>query len=82
MVGVMKEKDLEKLLEHQTEEIKREIGVLKEHFDDKVEVIAEQYSDIKATLDEHTRILTANQEVLLEHDRDIKAIKSAADLRT
>lgn len=67
----MEDQELKTLLAHQTEEIKREIGVLTEHFENKVEGIAEQYSDIKATLDEHGRILMANQESLLEIQEEV-----------
>ena len=55
---------------------KRYIGAQKEHFDDKVKAIGEQYSSIKATQDEHTQILIANQETLLEHDAKLSEMQS------
>lgn len=52
------------------------VGTQKEHFDEKVEVIGEQYLSIKATQDEHTQILVANQETLLEHDAKLSEMSS------
>lgn len=54
----------------------RYVGTQKEHFDDKVKVIGEQYSSIKATQDEHTQILIANQETLREHDAKLSEMQS------
>lgn len=54
----------------------RYVGTQKEHFDAKVEAIGEQYSSIKATQDEHTQILLANQETLLEHDAKLNEMSS------
>jgi thioesterase domain-containing protein len=64
-------KDIEKILQKQTQDIKKEFklhtGVLKEHFDEKVELIAEQHKSIKQTLDQHTRILESHTEILESH---------------
>lgn len=50
------------------------VGTQKEDFDNKVKAIGEQYLGIKATQDEHTQILIANQETLLEHDAKLNEI--------
>ncbi|MDP3947276.1 MAG: hypothetical protein Q8Q41_01105 [bacterium] len=53
----------------------RGLGVLIEHVDDKVSLIAEQYGDIKKTLDNHTKILDSHTEVLDSHTEMIGSIK-------
>ena len=45
----------------------RHLGVIIEHVDDKVGLIAEQYGDIKKTLDGHTRTLNSHTETLNSH---------------
>lgn len=52
------------ILKATKKEFRHHVGVLKEHFDDKVKAIGEQYSSIKATQDEHTRILNQHTETL------------------
>jgi len=47
-------------------DIKRHIGVLKEHFDDKVDIIAEQYGSIQKRLDEHSQ-----QFVLIRNELEV-----------
>ena len=49
----MAEQNIEKILEKHNEGIKRQIGVLGEDFDSKVELIGEQYETIIEKLDSH-----------------------------
>lgn len=49
----MAEQNIEKILEKYNEDIKRQIGVLGEDFDGKVELIGEQYETIIGKLDNH-----------------------------
>ena len=45
----------------------RGLGVVIEHIDSKVSLVAEQYGDIKKTLDSHTKILDRHTEILNRH---------------
>lgn len=58
-----------KKVDEHTEEIKHYLGVLGEDFQDKIKVIAEQYFDIKETLDSHTKTLNSHTEILDSHTR-------------
>ena len=53
----------------------RRLGVLLEHVDDKVSLVAEQYGDIKKTLDLHTEILQSHTEILKSHREMISEMK-------
>ncbi len=59
--------DIKTLLKKQEERIKRHIDVLKEDFDSKVKLIAEQYDSIRETLDSHTEILDSHTKTLDSH---------------
>lgn len=65
----------ESVVKEQAEESRRHMKVLIEHTDSQVAAVAEQYTEIKATLDLHTEILMANQETLVEHDKAIKELQ-------
>ena len=55
----------------------RHFGVVIEHVDDKVQLIAEQYGDIKKSLDAHTEMvgkLAINMEIVKE---DVEFIKNS-----
>lgn len=54
----------------------RGLGVLIEHVDGKVGLVAEQYGDIKKTLDDHTKILNSHTEMIGYIKMDIEVIKS------
>jgi len=56
------------ILKPYQEDMKRYMGALKEEFESRVAVIAEQYKDIKGTLNSHTEMIG---QVLVEID-DIK----------
>ena len=65
-------------LKKQEEKFEHHVGVVAEQFEDQTAAVAEQYTsldekvtEIQGTLAEHTRILKANQETLLEHDRQL-----------
>ncbi len=45
----------------------RGLGVIIEHIDDKISLVAEQYGDIKKTLDLHTEILDSHTKTLELH---------------
>ena len=53
----------------------RGIGVLIEHVDEKVGLVAEQYGDIKKTLNSHTKILEAHTEMIGNITVDLAIIK-------
>jgi len=66
-----------------TKEMKRHMGVLTEHFNEKVDLIAEQHGsimenihDIKATLDDHTTILDDHTTQFEIIKNDLEVIKS------
>ena len=65
----MAEENINKILEKHNEDIKRHIDVLKEDFDDKVQLISEQHSSIQTTLKSHTEMIGSMKE-------DIEVIKS------
>jgi hypothetical protein len=58
-----------------TEEIKRHIDVLKEHFDDKVEIIAEQYGDIQNKLQGLEKTQNAQTEMIGNLAVDLTIVK-------
>ena len=51
----------------------RHLGVIIEHVDDKVGLIAEQYGDIKKTLDGHTETLNSHTETLNSHTETLNS---------
>lgn len=54
----------------------RGLGVMIEHVDDKVSLVAEQYGDIKKTLDNHSAILDSHTEMIGSIKMDIEVIKT------
>lgn len=54
----------------------RGLGVMIERVDDKVSLVAEQYGDIKKTLDNHTKILDSHTEMIGSVKMDIEVIKA------
>ncbi len=54
----------------------RGLGAMIEHVDDKVSLVAEQYGDIKKTLDNHTKILDNHTEMIGYVKMDIEVIKA------
>jgi len=69
--------DIKSLLRVQTEEIKKHINVLKEDFDSKVSLIAEQYSSIKARLDSHSEMIASIKEDIEIMKVDVEFIKNS-----
>jgi len=67
--------NFKKILEEEHEDSKRYLGALSEDFHSRVDAIAEQYGDIKKTLDMHTEILDRHTEILKEHTGVIGSIK-------
>ncbi len=70
-------------MDKQREEYQRFLGVMKEDFDSKMQLIGEQYHDIKATLGSHTETLASHSEMLTSHSEmigsmmeDIQIIKN------
>ncbi|MDO8443429.1 MAG: hypothetical protein Q7S78_00290 [Candidatus Azambacteria bacterium] len=53
----------------------RSLGVMIEHVDTQVSLVAEQYGDIKKTLDSHTKILDSHTETLDSHTEMIGSMK-------
>ncbi len=54
----------------------RRLGVLIEHVDDSVGLIAEQQGDIKKTLDNHTKILNSHTDMIGKLAVDMEIIKT------
>jgi len=54
--------DIKTLLKEHTEEVKRHMDVLREDFDGKVRLIAEQYASIEEALGSHTKIMVSIKE--------------------
>ncbi len=69
------EENLKKILKEQREDYQRYLGVLSEHFESKTDLIAEQYLDIKKTLDSHTEILDSHTEMIGSMKVDVEIIK-------
>ena len=57
-------------------DIKRYTGALSEEFQGRVQVIAEQYSDIKRTLGDHSKTLTSHTEMIGILMIDVSTIKA------
>jgi hypothetical protein len=58
------EKNLKTILKEQREDYQRYLGVVAEDFESKLGIIAEQYTDIKETLDSHSKILDSHSEMI------------------
>ena len=48
-------------------------GIMKEDLESKIQLIGEQYQDIKATLHSHTKILESHSEILGAHTSVLKS---------
>lgn len=70
------------VLKEQREEFQRYLGVCVEDFESKVEVVAEQYLDIKKTLESHTKILDSHTETISLIKVDVENIKETLDSHT
>ena len=57
----------------------RRLGVIVERIDDNVKLIAEQYGDVKKTLDSHTRILDSHTEMIGGLATDLGIVKEDAE---
>jgi chromosome segregation ATPase len=62
--------------ESHTEEIKRYIGAISEHFQSGVDTIVEQFSGFKKTLDSHTEMIGHILEDVTVLKEDMKEVKS------
>ncbi|HUY69860.1 MAG TPA: hypothetical protein VMU70_02510 [Candidatus Tyrphobacter sp.] len=60
----------------------RRLGVIVERIDDNVKLIAEQYGDVKKTLDSHTRILDSHTEMIGGLATDLSDVRSKLDSHT
>lgn len=58
------EKKLNNILKKQREDYQRYLGVLAENFESQVQLVTEQYGDIKQTLNSHTGILGSHTEII------------------
>lgn len=73
------EKDIGQILNKYNQEIKRHIGVLKEDFDAKVKLIAEQYDSIIKRLDSHDGKFASIEERLGSHGVRLGSIENKLD---
>lgn len=69
------EKKLESILTEQRKEYQRYLGILTESFKSQVKLVAEQYGDIKQTLNSHTAILNSHTEIIGLIQIQISAIR-------
>lgn len=69
------QKHVDKTMGEQREEFQRYLGILKEDFDSKVTLIAEQYTSIKETLASHTEMIGSTKEDIEIMKVDIAFIK-------
>jgi len=76
----MDNKDIKKITNEVSNEVKRYIGILKEDFDSKIQLIAEQHASIKETLDLHTRILESHSQTLDSHTEMIAGMKEDIEI--
>ncbi|MFY9458032.1 MAG: hypothetical protein WAP23_03900 [Candidatus Spechtbacterales bacterium] len=71
----IKQGELKQILKEQRQEYQRYVGALREDFDSKVDLIVEQYSDIKKTLNSHTQTLASHTQTLASHTQMIVSMK-------
>ena len=76
----MEDKDIRKITDKITDEVKRHIDVLKEDFDSKVQLIAEQYASIREALDFHTKTLDSHTKILDSHTGMIVSMKEDIEI--
>ncbi len=67
--------DLKSVLKEQTADFKRYVGAVSEDFQHKTVAIAEQYLDIKRTLDSHTKTLDSHTEMIGKLMIDMTVVK-------
>lgn len=72
--------NITKILKEYNADIKRHMSVLSEDFQSKIQIIVEQYGDIKNTLDSHTKILESHTEILESHTEMIASIKEDVEV--
>lgn len=60
----------------QREEFQHVVGIMKEDLESKVQLIGEQYQDIRATLNSHTEMLASHSEMIGSLMEDVQIIKS------
>lgn len=66
---------LKDILKVQREEYQGFLDVLKEDFNSKVNLIAEQYDSIRETLDKHGETLNSHTEMIVSMKEDIEIMK-------
>jgi len=76
------EKKLKGILKEQRQEYQRYLGVAVEHFGSQLKVIAEQHTDIKETLDSHTKILDSHTKILDSHTKTLDSHTKILDSHT
>ena len=64
------------------DDVKRYIGAVSEEFRGHVKAVAEQYSDIKRTLDSHTEILNSHTKTLDSHTETLDSHTETLDSHT
>lgn len=71
------EKRIKEILTEQREEYQRYVGVLRKDFDSKIQLIGEQYSDIKGALDSHSEMFGSLLEDVQIIKTDVQFLKGA-----
>ena len=67
----------EKILKQYSDDVKRYFDVVAERLDNKISMVAEQYGDIRKTLDSHTEMIGSMKEDVEIIKEDIEFIKSS-----
>ena len=75
-----KDKEIDKILEKYNKDIKRHIDVLKEDFDSKAQLIAEQYDSIRKKLSDHDTQFTSLENKLNSHTEMIASMKESIEI--
>ncbi len=73
--------EFQRQLEKQREEFQHFMGIMKEDSDSKMQLIGEQFQDIKATLTSHTEMIGSLAEDMHIVKSDVQIVKSAMRMK-
>ncbi len=68
------ENKLKEILNEQRREFQHFMGIMKEDGDSKMQLLGEQFQEIKSTLDHHSKILESHTDTLSSHTQMIGAL--------
>lgn len=79
MIALMEKIEKEEIVQAVKTEIKQIVGVIEEHFDDKIKLVVEQYDEIKDTQALHTETLKDLTVDMTAVKSDVKVIDAKLD---